>query len=61
MCRVLREQGCPLAARTCRCWTGPSGAVASRAVTEACVEDRARELAGTLDTHGRPRRTPEGL
>ena len=37
ICRVLREQGCQVAARTYRAWR--SGVVVSRTVTDAMVID----------------------
>ncbi len=63
ICRVLREQGCQIAARTYRSWRG--GAVAARTVTDAQVVDAVRAAAWTIvvDATGRERRklTPEGL
>lgn len=63
ICRVLREQGCQIAARTYRSWRG--GAVAARTVTEAQVIDAVRAAAWitVVDAAGRERRklTPEGL
>lgn len=43
ICRVLREQGCQVAARTYRAWR--SGVVASRTITDAMVIDAVREAA----------------
>jgi len=60
-CRVLREQGCQVAARTYRAWTSPVRAVAARAVTDAQAEDLVRELAWTVGADGRRWLTPEGL
>jgi len=37
ICRVLREQGCQVAARTYRSWKGTNRAVADRTVTDAQV------------------------
>jgi putative transposase len=51
ICRVLREQGCEVAARTYRSWKSPSRVVAARTVTDAVVVD------ALLATRG----TPEGL
>jgi transposase InsO family protein len=51
ICRVLREQGCPVAARTYRAWRAPSRPVATRMVSDAVVID------ALLAT----RNTPEGL
>ncbi|WP_425308279.1 IS3 family transposase [Ammonicoccus fulvus] len=59
ICRVLREQGCQIAARTYRSWKRP--AVAARTVTDAHVTDKVRDLAwATNEARGR-RLTPEGL
>jgi transposase InsO family protein len=62
-CRVLREQGCRVAARTYRAWRG--GAVSARTVTDAQVLDAVRDAAWVtvVDAAGRQRRrlTPEGL
>ena len=63
ICRVLREQGCQIAARTYRAWRG--GAVAARTVTDAQVVDAVRDAAWTtvVDAAGIDKRklTPEGL
>jgi transposase InsO family protein len=62
ICRVLREQGCQIAARTYRAWR--RGAVAARTVTDALVLDAVREAAWTgVEVAGRQLRklTPEGL
>jgi hypothetical protein len=58
--RVLREQGCQVAARTYRFWTELGRPVADRTVTDAQVEDRVRELAWDTDEHGRRRLAPDG-
>lgn len=50
-CRVLREQGCPVAARTYRAWRQPGRRIAERTVTDATVIDL------LISTQG----TPEGL
>ncbi len=60
-CRVLREQGCEVAARTYRCWRQPRRVLADRVVSDAVIEGRVRELAWTVDDQGRRRLTPEGL
>jgi len=59
ICRVLREQGCQIAARTYRSWcvNGP----ADRTVADAHVVDAVRSAAWTTDAHGRRKMTPEGL
>ena len=63
ICRVLREQGCQIAARTYRAWRG--AAVSARTVTDAHVVDAIRDAvwAVIVDASGRQRRTltPEGL
>ena len=63
ICRVLREQGHQIAARTYRAWRG--GAVAARTVTDAQVVDAVRSAAWTtvVNAAGQERRTltPEGL
>ena len=40
ICRVLREQGCQVAARTYRQWTHAGQAVADRTISDAVVERR---------------------
>ena len=62
ICRVLREQGCQVAARTYRAWR--QGLVSTRTVTDALVVDAVRETAWTsVEIAGRQGRklTPEGL
>jgi len=62
ICRVLREQGCQIAARTYRAHR--QGLVSTRTVTDALVVDAVREAAWTVvEVGGRERRvlTPEGL
>lgn len=61
VCRVLREQGGQIAARTYRAWTQPDRVVADRTISDAHVEDVVRSLAWTIDDDGRRRLTPEGL
>jgi putative transposase len=61
VCRVLREQGCQIAARTYRSWRSTSRVVAARTITDAQVVDAVREIAWSIDQHGRRRLTPEGL
>ena len=61
VCRVLREQGCQIAARTYRSWAQTNRAVAARIVSDARVVDAVRTLAWTTDPHGRRKLTPEGL
>ena len=61
ICRVLREQGCQIAARTYRQWAGATRPVATRTITDAIVTDRVRDLVWTVDHAGVRRMTPEGL
>jgi putative transposase len=61
ICRVLREQGCQIAARTYRAWSQPGRPVAARTISDAVVLDKVRELTWTIDEHGCRRLTPEGL
>lgn len=61
VCRVLRQQGCQVAARTYREWKRPSRPVAARTVSDAAVVDVVRDLAWTTGPDGRRRMTPEGL
>jgi putative transposase len=60
-CRVLREQGCRVAARTYRAWISSDRAVSARVVTDAQVADLVRDLAWTVGADGVRRLTPEGL
>jgi putative transposase len=63
ICRVLREQGCQIAARTYR--YGRRGLVSIRTVTDAQVLDVVRDAGwvDVVDAAGRERRklAPEGL
>jgi transposase InsO family protein len=62
ICAVLREQGCPVAARTYRSWTQPDRQVASRTVTDAQTVNAVRDVAWRPDPKtGKPRLTAEGL
>jgi transposase InsO family protein len=61
ICRVLREQGCQVAARTYRSWRVSSRTVAGRTIGDALVIDVVRDIAWTVDPEGRRRLTPEGL
>jgi transposase InsO family protein len=61
ICRVLREQGCQVAARTYREWKRPSRSVADRTVTDAQVLNAVREAAWTTGLDGVRRLAPEGL
>ena len=65
ICRVLREQGCQVAARTYRAWKSTGRVVAARTVTDAHVVDAVRDIAWTIkvDSDGVVVRklSPEGL
>jgi putative transposase len=65
ICRVLREQGCQIAARTYRAWKHAGRVVAPRTVSDAHVVHAVREIAWTdkVDTDGVVVRklSPEGL
>ena len=45
ICRVLREQGCQIAARTYRVWKHTGRTVAARTVSDAHVVDAVRDIA----------------
>ncbi|WP_420175146.1 IS3 family transposase [Luteococcus sp. OSA5] len=63
ICRVLREQGCQVAARTYRCWA--RGRVSARTVSDAQVADAVHQIVWRYeDLSGGGRRkvmNPEGL
>lgn len=59
ICRVLREQGCQVAARTYRAWR--TRQPAARTLSDAQVVDLVRSLAWTTDRHGLRKLAPEGL
>ena len=59
ICRVLREQGCQVAARTYRAWR--SRPPAARTVSDAHVVDAVGDLAWTVGVDGRRRLAAEGL
>jgi len=61
VCRVLREQGCQVAARTYRAWSRPAQPVSARTISDAIVTDTVRDMAWTVDESGCRRLTPEGL
>jgi putative transposase len=62
ICRVLREQGCQVAARTYRSWKQARTQVAARTYTDAVIMDTVRDLAwAPCPKAGRPKLTPEGL
>jgi len=61
ICRILREQGCQIAARTYRRWKRPSRALTARTVSDAHVVDAVRDVAWVTDRQGRRKLSPEGL
>lgn len=61
ICRVLREQGCQIAARTYRAWKRSGRVVAARTMTDAWVVDAVRDIAWTTDAQSRRKLAPEGL
>jgi transposase InsO family protein len=61
ICRVLREQGCQIAARTYRSWHRSGRVVAARTVSDAHVVDAVRDIAWTTNAQGNRRLAPEGL
>lgn len=65
ICRVLREQGCQVAARTYRAWRRPGRVIASRTVSDAHVIDAVRDIAWTTKIDGDGvlvrKLSPEGL
>jgi len=61
ICRVLREQGCQIAARTYRALKAGTRGYSARAVSDAHVEEAVRTAAFTVDPAGQRRLTPEGL
>ncbi len=59
ICRVLREQGCQVAARTYRAWR--LRRLAARTISDAQVVDAVRDIAWTIRPDGPRELTPEGL
>ncbi|AWO82264.1 hypothetical protein DLJ61_00665 [Gordonia terrae] len=59
ICRVLREQGCMIAARTYR--ASRTRTPAARTVSDAHVVDAVRTVVWRTDDDGRRKMTPEGL
>lgn len=59
VCRVLREQGCQVAARTYRAWL--SRRPSARAVSDAHLIDAIKDVCWARDEKGTRRLTPEGL
>jgi len=60
ICRVLREQGCQIAARTYRAWRA-TRQPADRTVSDAMVINAIFDASFSTDSEGRRRLTPEGL
>src|SRR5699024_4122463 len=61
ICRVLREQGCQIAARTYQSWKAKTTVVAARTIDDAHVLDKVRDLAWSSNHAGQRQMTPEGL
>ena len=61
ICRVLREQGCQVAARTYRAWRQDGRRVSARTVTDAAVVDAVRAAAWTTRPDSTRVLTAEGL
>jgi putative transposase len=60
ICRVLREQGCQIAARTYRAWRA-ARQPAARTLSDAMVINAIVDASFTTDSERRRRLTPEGL
>ena len=61
ICRVLREQGCQIAARTYRAIRSGQRGLSARTVSDAQTVEAIRRVAFTTDAHARRRLAPEGL
>jgi putative transposase len=61
ICRVLREQGCQIAARTYRSWRRAGRGVAARTVSDSLVVDAVRDIAWATDALGQRKLALEGL
>ena len=64
ICRVLREQGCHIAARTYRNWKHAGRnitRIAARTITDAQVMNAVRDVAWRVDHTGRKKLNAEGL
>jgi putative transposase len=59
ICRLLREQGCQIAARTYRAWKRQQPAAGT--ISDALVMNAIRTASFTTDVEGRRRLSPEGL
>jgi putative transposase len=58
VCRVLREQGCQIAARTYRAWRQPGRPIAARTVSDAVLLDALLATRGTPESlYGRRKMT----
>ena len=60
-CRVLREQGCRVAARTYRAWKSPTRVIAARTHSDAVVIDAIHAVCTTTGPDGHVKATPESL
>jgi transposase InsO family protein len=61
VCRVLREQGLQIAARTYRAWRTANRSVAERTVSDAAVIDAVRDIAWTRNPRGERKRAGDLL
>ncbi len=61
VCRVLREQGCQIAARTYRAAKSGGRGCSARAISDARTVDAIRQVAWTTNAQGRRVLAPEGL
>ena len=61
ICRVLREQGCQIAARTYRAARSGRRGLSARTVSDAQTVEAIRQVAWTTDGAGRRQLAPEGL
>lgn len=52
VCRVLREQGCQVAARTYRAWRQANRPVAARTISDALVVNQIRDIAWKTSAQG---------
>lgn len=61
VCRVLREQGCQVAARSYREWARANRPVAARTISDVLVTNMVRDIVWQVDHQGVRRMAPEGL
>jgi putative transposase len=61
VCRVLREQGCQIAARTYRAVRSGRRGLCARTVSDAQTVEAIRQVAWATDSAGRQQLAPEGL